>query len=404
MYEFIQYGIGGKLVKKITVVGLGYVGLSIAVLLSKNNKVLGLDISERKVDLINKRICPFKDGEITFFFKEKELDLCATTNEKEALSGADYIFIATPTDYNPDTNYFDTSSVDEVIDKSLSLNKKAVIVIKSTVPIGYTEKKRKQYSTTRIVFSPEFLREGKALYDNLYPSRIVVGDREKTGEDIANLILEGAYKKDVPILLTGPTEAEAIKLFANTYLAMRVAFFNEVDMFAERKSLNSYEIIKGICADPRIGDFYNNPSFGYGGYCLPKDTKQMLSDFIENGVPNKIIRAVVESNEIRKKNVAEMVAKRNPKVVGVYMLSMKKGSDNFRHSSLLDVIDHLREKEIEVVIYDPMIAQDSFNGCKVIKDLGYFKANVDVIIANRATKELKDVWDKVYTRDLFGRD
>lgn len=242
------------------------------------------------------------------------------------------------------------------------------------------------------------------MYDNLYPSRIVVGDREKTGEDIANLILEGAYKKDVPILLTGPTEAEAIKLFANTYLAMRVAFFNEVDMFAERKSLNSYEIIKGICADPRIGDFYNNPSFGYGGYCLPKDTKQMLSDFIENGVPNKIIRAVVESNEIRKKNVAEMVAKRNPKVVGVYMLSMKKGSDNFRHSSLLDVIDHLREKEIEVVIYDPMIAQDSFNGCKVIKDLGYFKANVDVIIANRATKELKDVWDKVYTRDLFGRD
>jgi len=389
---------------KITVVGLGYVGLSLAILLSQNHEVIGLDISEDKVEKINNKISPIKDNEIIEYLKNKNLNLSATTNKELAYKNTEVVFVATPTDYNPETNYFDTFSVDEVIKDVLKMNDNALIVIKSTIPIGYTERKRKEFSTNRIIFSPEFLREGKALYDNLYPSRIVVGDKTEKGEKIAKLLIEGAIKKDVPVFLMGSTEAEAVKLFANTYLAMRVAFFNELDTFAEIKGLNTLEIIKGVCSDPRIGDFYNNPSFGYGGYCLPKDTKQILADYLGNGVPNVLIKAIVESNVIRKKHIAEMIANRKPKAVGIYRLAMKKDSDNFRHSSILDVIDFLKEKGINMVIYEPLIKEDSFRGIKVEKNFDRFIRESDLIVANRLYEELKVVKEKVYTRDLFERD
>lgn len=389
---------------KITVVGLGYVGLSIAVLLSQKYEVIGLDISKDKVEKINNKISPIKDKEIIEYLKHKNLNLTATTDKELAYKNAEMIFIATPTDYNPETNYFDTSSVDEVIEDVLKVNEKALIVIKSTIPIGYTERKRREFNTDRIIFSPEFLREGKALYDNLYPSRIVVGDKTEKGEKIARLLLEGAIKKDVPVFLMDSTEAEAVKLFANTYLAMRVAFFNELDTFAEIKGLNTLEIIKGVCSDPRIGDFYNNPSFGYGGYCLPKDTKQILADYLGNRVPHILIRAIVESNTIRKKHIADMIISKGPKLVGIYRLSMKKDSDNFRHSSILDIIDYLKEKGVNMMIYEPIINENNFKGIKVEKDFEKFISESDLIVANRLYEELKVVKEKVYTRDLFMRD
>ena len=388
----------------ITVVGLGYVGLSIAVLLSQNHKVVGLDISKERIDMINTKKSPIKDKEIEEFLKTKKLCLKATIDIEEAYRDSQYIIVATPTDYNTETNYFDTSSVDSVVEQALTFNKNAVIVIKSTVPIGYTESKRKELNTDRIIFSPEFLREGRALYDNLYPSRIVVGENSERAKRFAELLLEGAIKKDVPIILTGSTEAEAIKLFANTYLAMRVAFFNELDTFAELKGLNSYEIIQGVCLDPRIGDFYNNPSFGYGGYCLPKDTKQILSDFVGNNVPHTLMKAIVEANVIRKQHIVQMVLNRKPKIVGIYRLVMKKDSDNFRHSAILDIIDYLKEAGVEVVIYEPIIKENLFNGCKVINNFDSFKEVSDIILANRLYEELEDVKEKVYTRDVFRRD
>lgn len=388
----------------ITVVGLGYVGFSIAVLLSQNHKVVGLDISKERVHMINSKKSPIKDKEIEEFLKTKKLYLKATTDIEEAYRDSEYIIVATPTDYNPETNYFDTSSVDSVVEQALTFNKDALIVIKSTVPIGYTENKRKELNTDRIIFSPEFLREGRALYDNLYPSRIVVGEKSERAKRFAELLLEGAMKKDVPIILTGATEAEAIKLFANTYLAMRVAFFNELDTFAELKGLNSYEIIQGVCLDPRIGDFYNNPSFGYGGYCLPKDTKQILSDFVGNNVPHTLMKAIVEANVIRKQHIVQMVLNRKPKIVGIYRLVMKKDSDNFRHSAILDIIDYLKEAGVEVVIYEPIIKENLFNGCKVINNFDSFKEVSDIILANRLYEELEDVKEKVYTRDVFRRD
>lgn len=389
---------------KITVVGLGYVGLSIAVLLSQKYEVIGLDISKDKVEKINNKISPIKDNEIIEYLKHKNLNLLAATDKALAYRDAKVVFVATPTDYNPETNYFDTSSVDEVIEDVLEMNEQALIVIKSTIPIGYTERKRKEFNTDRIIFSPEFLREGKALYDNLYPSRIVVGDKTEKGEKIAKLLLEGAVKKDVPVFLMGSTEAEAVKLFANTYLAMRVTFFNELDTFAEIKELNTLEIIKGVCADPRIGDFYNNPSFGYGGYCLPKDTKQILADYLGNRVPHILIRAIVESNTIRKKHIADMIISKGPKLVGIYRLSMKKDSDNFRHSSILDIIDYLKEKGVNMMIYEPIINENNFKGIKVEKDFEKFISESDLIVANRLYEELKVVKEKVYTRDLFMRD
>lgn len=388
----------------ITVVGLGYVGLSIAILLSQNHEVVGLDISKERVDMINSKKSPIKDREIEEFLKTKKLHLKATTDMEEAYRDPEYIIVATPTNYNPETNYFDTSSVDSVVEQALTLNKNAIIVIKSTVPIGYTEKKRKELNTDMIIFSPEFLREGRALYDNLYPSRIVVGEKSERAKRFAELLLEGAIKKDVPIILTGATEAEAIKLFANTYLAMRVAFFNELDTFAELKGLSSYEIIQGVCLDPRIGDFYNNPSFGYGGYCLPKDTKQILSDFVGNNVPHTLMKAIVEANVIRKQHIVQMVLNRKPKIVGIYRLVMKKDSDNFRHSAILDIIDYLKEAGVEVVIYEPIIKENLFNGCKVINNFDSFKEVSDIILANRLYEELEDVKEKVYTRDVFRRD
>ncbi len=388
----------------IAVVGLGYVGLSLAILLSQKHKVIGLDISKEKVDKINNKISPIKDDEIIEYLTHKNLNLIGTTDKELAYKKAEIVFVATPTDYNPEKNYFDTSSIDNVIEDILKTNEKALIVIKSTIPIGYTERKRKEFNTDRIIFSPEFLREGKALYDNLYPSRIVVGDKTEKGEKIAKLLLEGTIKKDVPVFLMDSTEAEAVKLFANTYLAMRVAFFNELDTFAEIKGLNTLEIIKGVCSDPRIGNFYNNPSFGYGGYCLPKDTKQILADYLGNGVPNILIKAIVESNAIRKKHIAEVIANKKAKLVGIYRLAMKKNSDNFRHSSILDIVDLLKEKGIDMVIYEPLIKEDNFKDIKVEKDFEKFINETDLIVANRLYEELKKVKYKVYTRDLFERD